>query len=259
MSSKSSAINVIFLGTAGSGKTTMVHRFGEYLAEKCNYRIGYVNLDPACLEMPFKADFDVRSLFTASEIMKKEKLGPNAAIVRCSDLMSERANEIAESIGRIKCDFRLLDSPGQMEIFVFRESGPRIMNALSSSGYTLSVMLFDKTLTSTPIDVATAQLMMLVVQLRIGIPMVPAISKADLSPDSDIDSLLSNQTLLTEAIEKESEEGGVYKDLSLELSSLIKAFKSPIRITKTSAFTEMGFTELLDVINETYCACGDLT
>jgi hypothetical protein len=89
--------------------------------------------------------------------------------------------------------------------------------------------------------------------------MIPVISKADLSPDSNIDSLLSNQSLLTEAIEKESEEGGVYKDLSLELPSLIKAFKSPIRITKTSALTEMGFTELLDMINETYCACGDLT
>jgi GTPase SAR1 family protein len=259
MNSGSSAISIVFLGTAGSGKTTMVDKFGRWLKESCNYKVKYVNLDPACLETPFKADFDVRSLFTASELMRKEKLGPNAAIVKCSDMMSERATEIAESIGRIKCDFRLIDTPGQMEIFVFRESGPKIINALTSWGYTLSVMLFDKTLTSTPIDLATTQLMMLVVQLRIGVSTIPAISKADIPPDSNIDSLLSNQTMLADAIEKESREGGVYRDLTLELPSLIKAYKSPTRIIKTSALTRMGFTELLDAINETYCACGDLT
>jgi GTPase SAR1 family protein len=173
--------------------------------------------------------------------------------------MSERAEEIAESIGRIESDFRLLDSPGQIEIFVFRQSGPRIVSALSNKGYTVSVMLFDKTLTSTPVDIATAQLMSLVVQLRIGIPMITAISKADLYPDSNVDTLLSNQSLLLDAIEKEEENEGAYRDLSLQLPSIIKSFKSPARIIKTSAMTGTGFNELLDIINETTCACGDLT
>jgi GTPase SAR1 family protein len=259
MSSSGAAVNVIFLGTAGSGKTTLVSSFGRWLERNCSYTVGYVNLDPACLETPFKTSFDVRSLFTTSEIMKREKLGPNAATVRCSDLMSERAEEIAESIGRVESDFRLLDSPGQIEIFVFRESGPRIMSALSNKGYTVCVMLFDKTLTSTPVGIATAQLMSLVVQLRIGIPMITAISKADLYPDSNVDALLSNQSLLFDAIEKEGEKEGAYGDLSLQLPSIIRSFRSPARIIKTSAITGTGFTELLDIINETTCACGDLT
>jgi hypothetical protein len=249
----------MFLGTAGSGKTTMVHRFGRWLEKNCHYAIGYANLDPACLEIPFKADFDVRSLFTTTQIMEREKLGPNAAIVRCSDLMAEQADEIAESIGRVKCEFRLLDSPGQSEIFVFRESGPRIASALSNKGYTVCVMLFDKTLTSTPVDIATAQLMSIVVQLRIGIPMITAISKVDLFPESRIDALLSNQSLLLDAIEKEGAKQGAYKDLSLQLPSIIRSFRPPSRIIKTSAITEMGFADLLDIINETACACGDLT
>jgi len=256
---KNDAVNIVFLGTAGSGKTTMVLRFGRYLKETCGYRVRYINLDPACLETPFHSDFDVRSMFSARDTMEREKLGPNAAIIRCSDLMSEKADRIAESIASLEGDFRLIDSPGQSEIFVFRESGPKIMAALTRKGYTVSVMLFDKTLASTPVDLVTAQLMTLIVQLRIGIPMITAISKADLHPDSNIDSLLSNQTMLAEAIEREGKGEGVYKDLSLEISSLIKAFKSPIRIIKTSAITEMGFAELLDIINESHCACGDLT
>lgn len=123
----------------------------------------------------------------------------------------------------------------------------------------MCVMLFDKTLTSTPVDVATAQLMSLVVQLRIGIPMITAVSKADLFPESNIDTLLTNQSLLLDAIEKEGEKQGAYRDLSLQLTSIIRSFKSPSRIIKTSAMTGMGFTELLDIINETACACGDLT
>lgn len=259
MSNQGTTVNILFLGTAGSGKTTIVHRFGRWLEENCNYSVGYANLDPACLEMPFKADFDVRSLFTTSQIMRKEKLGPNAATVRCSDLMAERAEEIVESIGRVKCEFRLIDSPGQTEIFVFRESGPRIVCALSKKEYMVCVNLFDKTLTSTPVDIATAQLLSLVVQLRIGIPMITAISKADLCPESNVDALLVDQSLLLDAIDREGVKQGVYRDLSLQLPSIIRSFKSASRIIKTSATTGMGFTELLDIINETTCACGDLT
>jgi GTPase SAR1 family protein len=259
MSGLGKAINVVILGTAGSGKTTLVSRFGRWLTESCHYRVGYVNLDPACLEIPFDPSFDIRSMFTTNEIMVREKLGPNAAIVRCSDLMAEKADGIANSIANLDADFRLIDTPGQTEIFVFRDSGPRIMKALSRREYTISIMLFDKTLTATPIDIATAQLMTLVVQLRIGIPMITTVSKSELSVNQDIDKLLSNQVLLAEAIQREWKEGGAYKDMSLELPSLIKAFKAPIRIIATSAMTGKGFDDLLDIINETYCACGDLT
>ena len=202
MGTSDSTLNVIVLGTAGSGKTTLVNRLGRWLEWSRHYSVRYVNLDPACLELPFKADFDIRSMFTTKKIMKQEQLGPNAAIIRCSDLMSEKADEISRSIGALQGDIRLIDTPGQTEIFVFRESGPQIARALADNGYTVSVMLFDKTLTSTAIDVATAQLMTLVVQLRIGIPMVTAISKADLPGESDIDELLSNKSLLIEAIER---------------------------------------------------------
>jgi GTPase SAR1 family protein len=259
MSATGTPLNIIFLGTAGSGKTTLVHRFGQWLQRNRSYKVKYVNLDPGCVETPFKPDFDVRSLFTTETIMKRERLGPNAAIVRCSDLMSERAEEIATTIGRLHGDFHLIDVPGQTEIFVFRESGPKILSALSNKGYTVAVMLFDKTLILSPSDVATAHLMSLVVRLRINVPMITVISKADLQPDSNIDTLLSNQSILAEAIEKESVQGGAYKDLSLRVSSIIRGFRSPIRIIKTSALTGLGFSELLDIIDETSCECGDLT
>jgi translation initiation factor IF-2 len=74
-----------------------------------------------------------------------------------------------------------------------------------------------------------------------------------------MDELLSDQSLLIKAVERESKQEGVYKDLALELSSIIRDFRSPIRLVKTSALTGTGFSELLDIINETSCACGDLT
>jgi len=43
--------------------------------------VARVNFDPAAEVVPYEADVDVRDYVTASEIMEKEGLGPNGALV----------------------------------------------------------------------------------------------------------------------------------------------------------------------------------
>ena len=76
-----------FVGTAGSGKTTITSTFGKYLEEK-GYNVGYVNLDTGVKKLPYKPNIDVRETVTVEDIMK-EGYGPNGAIVESYDrLMS---------------------------------------------------------------------------------------------------------------------------------------------------------------------------
>ncbi|MGQ9597722.1 MAG: ATP/GTP-binding protein, partial [Thermoproteota archaeon] len=74
-------MQIVFIGPAGSGKTTLVSRYGEWLS-KGSQKIIFINLDPGADEVPYSPSFDVRDYFTVEEIMRKEGLGPNGAMMR---------------------------------------------------------------------------------------------------------------------------------------------------------------------------------
>ena len=72
---------VIVLGMAGSGKTTFVQRLVAHLHTKKmrdpekNNAPYVVNLDPACHEVPYPANVDIRDTVNYKEVMKQYKLG----------------------------------------------------------------------------------------------------------------------------------------------------------------------------------------
>ncbi|MEM2740174.1 MAG: ATP/GTP-binding protein, partial [Candidatus Bathyarchaeia archaeon] len=134
---------ILFIGTAGSGKSSLTHSFGSWLEREVEASVGYVNLDPGCIHTPFKPDFDIRSLFTVDDLMRREKLGPNGAIIRAAELMKEYSSIIALEISRIGSEFTLIDTPGQMEIFVFRDTGPVIAESLRRIGRIFAAYIFD--------------------------------------------------------------------------------------------------------------------
>lgn len=84
---------LIVLGMAGSGKTSWVQRMTAHLyAQK---RKPYViNLDPACHEVPYPVNVDIRDTVKYKEVMKQYKLGPNGAIVTSLNLFSTRFDQV---------------------------------------------------------------------------------------------------------------------------------------------------------------------
>ncbi|MEM4224043.1 MAG: ATP/GTP-binding protein, partial [Metallosphaera sp.] len=70
---------VFFTGTAGSGKTTMVKEFQEYLLDQ-EMDVAVVNMDPAVERLPYTPDFDVRDYVDAVEVMERYGLGPNSSL-----------------------------------------------------------------------------------------------------------------------------------------------------------------------------------
>ena len=122
-------MNVFILGPAGSGKSLLTANFASYLTDE-GYKVRTVNLDPGVLSLGYKADFDVRENFTIEGIMRREGLGPNGAILKAMDMLAEvDLPDFNDS------DYVLYDTPGQLEPFLFRDSGRRIVEKLTDGYY----------------------------------------------------------------------------------------------------------------------------
>ncbi len=70
---------VYVMGFAGSGKTTFVNSFSDFLRKR-GYRVATVNLDPGVEVLPYKPNYDVRSIVRLSNIMREEGLGQMAVL-----------------------------------------------------------------------------------------------------------------------------------------------------------------------------------
>lgn len=53
-----------------------------------------VNLDPACLEVPFPVRVDIRDTVSAKSLQRKMGLGPNGAIVTALNLFATRVSQV---------------------------------------------------------------------------------------------------------------------------------------------------------------------
>lgn len=247
---------MVFLGTAGCGKSLLTKSFGEWLTKTAELSVGYVNLDPGCEDLPYEPLFDVRSMFTITDIMRSEGLGPNGAMIRASELMVERSEEILSAVRALGCDVNLIDTPGQMEIFVFRRAGPALIEGLKKLGYTVSVFLIDPALVANPSELVVSLMLGVASQLRLASPTVMVLNKSDLPEGELVASLLSDRRRLASSIRRM---GSSFADLALGCLSLFNKLRQASRLVKVSAKTGEGLDHLYELILETRCVCGDLT
>lgn len=252
-----SLLNVVFLGPAGSGKTTLTAAFGKWLENEINYKVNYINLDPGCEFLPYKPDFDVRNIITTKDIMIREKMGPNSAMIRAVELMETCIEDIITNIEKLHGDICLIDTPGQMEIFVFHTAGPKIIRKLEDIGRTVNIFLLDTTLISKVSGLVVAELMGIAIQLLMEVPTVTVLSKIDKIKRGDMDRLILDIEYLKKVLKEESR--GTITDLSLKISEVVEILRGASRVVKVSAKKNIGFDHLYDLIHEIFCTCGDLT
>ncbi len=173
---------VFFVGTAGAGKSTMVNAFLEWL-EGLNYDSITLNLDPGAEYLPYTPDVDIRENISLESVMSEYNLGPNGAQVVAADLMVQEIERIRELIDSYDTDYVLVDVPGQLELFAFREASRYIIEQLDSNSSSI-VYLFDSGLMKNPSSYISSHFLALSVLTRFYVPFFPVISKSDLlSPE----------------------------------------------------------------------------
>ncbi|MET1128322.1 MAG: ATP/GTP-binding protein [Thermoproteota archaeon] len=179
---------IILVGPAGSGKSHLADSLA-YWMELNQLDVAKVNLDPAAEWTPYTPDVDVRNYVNARDVMSKYKLGPNGALVVSIDLLVNHIQELKEEIEATRANYAIVDTPGQMELFAFRETGPAVLRELVGSNKAVAVFLIDAVFASTAASLVSSLFLAASTKMRLGLPLVIAVSKADLLDQDKIGEL----------------------------------------------------------------------
>ena len=235
---------VIFVvGTAGSGKSLLTASFSEWLkVEKQN--VATVNLDPGVLNLPYAPDIDIRNHISIDSIMEEYGLGPNGALVLAADLIAEEAERIGGEIEDLHSDVVLVDTPGQMELFAFRASGPYIANEMTKQQKAI-VYLFDAVFSFNPLNYVSNMFLSAAVYNRFFFPQLHVLSKCDLLPPEETNHVVEWSTD-PEAFDAVIDEklSGTRRLLSRDMMQAIYRLGLEFQLVPVSGKTNQGLIEL---------------
>ena len=239
-------IFVYFIGTAGSGKSTLTGSY-KHWTELRGVDAITVNLDPGAENLPYEPDVDIRDWISLEEIMETHGLGPNGAQIACADMVALNTPDIKESIDSFKTDYVLVDTPGQLELFVFRESGKYIIKFLKPQR-SIIAYLIDHALAKTASGFVSQILLSLSTNFRLNKPQINILSKADILTEKEKKQVLEwskDSDVLHGAVEKE--EASVYREMSENILQIIQSFESHTILTPTGK-DFLGIEDLYTII-----------
>jgi GTPase SAR1 family protein len=193
---------MFIIGTAGSGKSLFTAAFSEWL-KMSKQDVAVVYLDPGVLKLPYSPDVDIRNYVDVGNLMERYGLGPNGALILAADLIADEIESITRDIDSANADLVLVDTPGQMELFAFRASGPYIVNELTKEPKAL-VYLFDAVFSVNPLNYVSNMFLSAAVYNRFFQPQVHLLSKCDLLPKKEVKKIAdwsANPKALEQAIE----------------------------------------------------------
>ena len=179
---------IFFVGTAGSGKSTLVGAYKQWLDDNGVDAIT-VNMDPGAEAIPYDADVDIREWISLDETMAEYGLGPNGAQIVAADLMAANIDKMTEVIDTYGSDYVLVDTPGQLELFAFRESSRAVVGAFGAQD-SMIVYLSDPSLCRTPNGFISAMVLGALVEFRLQLPTLNLLSKADTLSEEDEQRML---------------------------------------------------------------------
>lgn len=253
------AVSVVFVGPAGSGKSSLVATYTSWATRKLLLRVAPVNLDPGVEELKYKPVFDLRELFTLEDIMRMYGLGPNGAFIKASELLAERSREILSKppFSELdKWDLVLVDTPGQMEAFLFRPSSNVFLSNLRRASNTVVAYVIDASAVAKITDAVFLWFLYVLIQIKTGLLVVPVVNKSDIALNPQIiQTLIEDPLKLMEEVDGE----GIASEIIPELIEIAEKTRGPLRTVMVSALREDDMEKLHTLLHEAFCVCGDLT
>eukprot|EP01087_Luapelamoeba_hula_P018009 TRINITY_DN5740_c0_g1_i1.p1 TRINITY_DN5740_c0_g1~~TRINITY_DN5740_c0_g1_i1.p1 ORF type:complete len:458 (-),score=119.53 TRINITY_DN5740_c0_g1_i1:19-1392(-) len=237
----------IVIGTAGSGKTTLMQRLNAQLhaAKKSLY---VLNLDPAVRHVPYGVNIDIRDTVKYKEVMKQYSLGPNGAIMTSLNLFATRFDQVVSLIEKraSTLDYVLVDTPGQIEVFTWSASGSIIAESLASAFPTVLVFVIDTPRTANPTTFMSNLLYACSILYKFKLPFILTFNKTDvLSHDFAVRWMTDFNSFL-DAVNNES---SYMSSLTRSMSMVLDEFYSTLTTVGVSAMSGAGIDDFFKAVD----------
>ena len=252
--------SVFLLGTAGSGKTVLSAVMRRYLqSQSADLNVINVNLDPAVQKLPYTCEVDVREYIDMQEVVDMYELGPNGAMVHANDIIAQSFSDIKDDIDDYEADSVIIDTPGQLEIFVYRSAGP-IITSMFDQDTSAAVFLFDGNIVKKASSWVSLNLLAASVQFRLQLPMIYALSKVDLLGEGDVDRIERwAEDVDMVASDMDELDSTNLQNLSMQVLPVLQEFQAQTPLVPYSSLSEEGVEDLMAVLSRVWTKGDDWT
>ncbi|OAA35573.1 putative protein family, ATP binding protein [Metarhizium rileyi] len=266
-------VAIVCVGMAGSGKTTFMQRINAHLHSR-DQPPYVINLDPAVLNVPFDPNIDIRDSVNYEEVMKQYNLGPNGGILtslnlfatkvdQIVNLLEKRAKPDAEKPDRKPIDRIIVDTPGQIEAFVWSASGTILLESLASSFPTVIAYVIDTPRTASTSTFMSNMLYACSILYKTKLPMILVFNKTDVKDASFAKEWMTDFEAFQEALRQDEEsdalggvEGGSHGgsgymgSLLNSMSLMLEEFYSHLSMVGVSSRLGTGVDDFFEAVAE---------
>ena len=236
-----------------------------------------INLDPAVHRVPFDCNIDIRDSINYKEVMKQYNLGPNGGILTSLNLFATKVDQIltllekrtspnpetpnAKPIKNI-----LIDTPGQIEVFVWSASGSILLDSLASTFPTVIAYIIDTPRTSSTSTFMSNMLYACSILYKTKLPMILVFNKTDVKDAEFAKEWMTDFESFQAALRQEEEEGsfggieggnggfgggsGYMGSLLNSMSLMLEEFYRHLSVVGVSSLTGQGVDEFFDAVAE---------
>ncbi|KAM0325688.1 hypothetical protein ACHAQA_006988 [Verticillium albo-atrum] len=259
---------IVCVGMAGSGKTTFMRRVNSYLHGKKEPPY-VINLDPAVINVPFESNIDIRDSVNYEEVMKQYNLGPNGGILTSLNLFATKVDQIVnllekrttpdpENPDKEPIKNILVDTPGQIEVFVWSASGTILLESLASSFPTIIAYIIDTPRTASTSTFMSNMLYACSILYKTKLPMILVFNKTDVKDASFAKEWMTDFEAFQAALQEDEqgEEGvggggsGYMGSLLNSMSLVLEEFYSHLSFVPVSSKLGTGMEEFFAAVEE---------
>lgn len=217
-----------------------------------------MNLDPAVLKVPFGVNIDIRDSINYKKVMEEYNLGPNGAIVTSLNLFSTKIDQVIKLVEKRQDNIKnvIIDTPGQIECFIWSASGSIITEAFASTFPTVIAYIVDTPRTCSPTTFMSNMLYACLILYKTKLPMIIVFNKTDVKKADFAKEWMTDfeafQAALRADQELNGEDGtllGYMSSLVNSMSLMLEEFYSQLDVVGVSSYTGDGFDEFLDAVD----------
>ncbi|KAL8808133.1 MAG: hypothetical protein Q9223_003683 [Gallowayella weberi] len=269
-------VAIVCVGMAGSGKTTFMQRINSHLHTK-KHPPYVINLDPAVHNVPFDSNIDIRDSLNYKEVMKEYNLGPNGGILTSLNIFATKVDQVmgilekrtkpnpatpnARPIKNI-----IVDTPGQIEVFVWSASGSILLDSLASAFPTVIAYIIDTPRTSSTSTFMSNMLYACSILYKTKLPMILVFNKTDVKDAAFAKDWMTDFESFQAALKREEDSGcfggvegaeggigggsGYMGSLLNSMSLMLEEFYRHLSVVGVSSMTGQGVTDFFEAVQE---------